>query len=64
MSSTETSGDVKRAATTISNGIGALHREHYGRGADRIRTVVHGDLVATTLEDCYTPVEKKMVAQG
>ena len=52
------------SATAISNGIGALHREHYGRGANRIRTMIHGDVVATTLEDCYTPVEKRMIGEG
>ena len=56
--------DVKSASTAISNGIGSLHREHYGRGADRIRTLIHQDVVLTTLEDCFTPVEHKMVAEG
>ena len=54
----------KQQATTISNGIGSMHREHYGRGADRIRTVIHPGLVATTLEDCYTTVERRMIAEG
>ena len=63
MPSQETTTDAKGKATAISNGIGALHREHYGRGADRIRTVLHHDFVLTTLEDCFTPVEKKMVAE-
>jgi uncharacterized protein YbcI len=56
--------DLKSAATTISNGIGSMHREHYGRGADRIRTLIHHDVVLTRLEDCYTTVEKKMIAEG
>ena len=56
--------DLKSASTTISNGIGSLHREHYGRGADRIRTLIQKDVVLTTLEDCFTPVEHKMVAEG
>ncbi len=56
--------DLKGQSTAISNGIGSLHREHYGRGADRIRTVIHRDAVATTLEDCFTTVEHKMVAEG
>ena len=43
--------------------MGSLHKEHYGRGADRIRTAIHLELVATTLEDCFTPVEKKMVSE-
>lgn len=55
---------LKSQATAISNGIGSLHREHYGRGADRIRTVIHQDIVLTTLEDCFTTVEKKMVDEG
>ena len=56
--------DVRSASTAISNGIGSLHKEHYGRGADRIRTLIHQDVVLTTLEDCFTPVEHKMVAEG
>jgi uncharacterized protein YbcI len=56
--------DLKSQSTAISNGIAALHREHYGRGADRTRTRIHGDMVMTTLEDCFTTVEKKMIAEG
>jgi uncharacterized protein YbcI len=56
--------DFKSQSTTISNGIGSLHREHYGRGADRLRTLIHQDVVMTTLEDCFTTVEHKMVAEG
>ena len=37
---------------------------HYGRGADRIRTLIHQDTVMTTLEDFFTTVEHKMVAEG
>jgi uncharacterized protein YbcI len=56
--------DRQAAARAISSGIGAMHRQHYGRGADRIRTSVDGGLVVTTLEDCYTTVEKRMIAEG
>ena len=56
--------DLKSQATLISNGIGSVHREHYGRGADRIRTLIHQDVVMTRLEDCYTTVEKRMIAEG
>jgi uncharacterized protein YbcI len=56
--------DLKSQSTAISNGIGALHREHYGRGADRIRTLIHQDVVMTRLEDCFTTVEKRMIAEG
>lgn len=64
MASPEAKTDLKSQATAISNGIGSLHREHYGRGADRIRTIIHPELVATTLEDCYTTVEKRMISEG
>jgi uncharacterized protein YbcI len=64
MASSEARTDLKGQATAISNVIGSLHREHYGRGADRIRTVIHPELVMTTLEDCFTTVERKMVAEG
>jgi uncharacterized protein YbcI len=56
--------DLKHQATAISDGIAAMHREHYGRGADRTRTLIHQDVVMTRLEDCFTTVEKKMIAEG
>ena len=56
--------ELKSQATAISNGIGSVHREHYGRGADRIRTLIHHDVVMTRLEDCFTTVEKRMIAEG
>jgi uncharacterized protein YbcI len=56
--------DLKGQSTAISNGIGSLHREHYGRGADRIRTTIHAELAVTVLEDCFTPVEKRMIEEG
>ena len=64
MSTPEAGLERKKQATAISNGIGSLHREHYGRGAARIRTVIHPELVVTTLDDCFTIVEKRMIAEG
>jgi uncharacterized protein YbcI len=64
VASSSSGTDLRSQATAISNGIGSLHREHYGRGADRIRTAIHPELVATVLEDCFTPVEKMMIAEG
>lgn len=64
MDEAASANDLRSQATAISNGIGALHREHYGRGADRIRTLIHQDVVMTRLEDCFTTVEKKMIAEG
>jgi uncharacterized protein YbcI len=56
--------DLKSQATSISNGIASMHREHCGRGADRTRTLIHQDVVMTRLDDCFTTVEKKMIAEG
>jgi uncharacterized protein YbcI len=64
MSSAPSGTDLRSQSTAISNGIGSMHREHYGRGADRIRTTIHPDHAITTLEDCFTPVERKMVSEG
>src|SRR5918992_1695579 len=61
---TAATADVKSPATAISNSIAAMHREHYGRGADRVRTLIHQDTVLTRLEDCFTTVEKKMISEG
>ena len=56
--------DLKSQATAISDGIAAMHREHYGRGADRTRTLIHQDVVMTRLEGCLTTVEKRMISEG
>lgn len=64
MDASTSAADLKSQSTAISNGIGSLHREHYGRGADRIRTTIHPELAVTVLEDCFTTVEKRMIAQG
>ncbi len=55
---------LKSQATAISDGIAAMHREHYGRGADRTRTLIHQDVVMTRLEGCFTTVEKRMISEG
>ena len=64
MDDSASASDLKGQATMISNGIAALHREHYGRGADRTRTLIHQDVVMTRLEDCFTTVERTMIAEG
>ena len=64
MANATSAADYRSQATAISNGIGSLHREHYGRGADRIRTTIQADFAMTALEDCFTVVEKKMVDEG
>lgn len=64
METSSSASDLRSQSVAISNGIGAMHREHYGRGADRIRTTIHSEFAITVLEDCFTTVEKKMVSEG
>jgi uncharacterized protein YbcI len=64
VASPSSAADLKSQATAISNGIASLHREHYGRGADRVRTTIQADFAMCTLEDCFTVVEKKMIDEG
>jgi uncharacterized protein YbcI len=51
-------------STVISNGLSKLHREHYGRGPNSVRTIFGHDHVVTFLEDIYTPVEKTLIESG
>ena len=64
MDASASATDLKSQATAISDGIAGMHREHYGRGADRTRTLIHQDVVMTRLEGCFTTVEKKMISEG
>jgi uncharacterized protein YbcI len=50
--------------TAISNGITRLHRDHYGRGATTVRTVMQRNYVLCMLEDIYTPVERTLIEAG
>jgi uncharacterized protein YbcI len=52
------------ASTVISNGLSKLHRDHYGRGPNSVRTIYGHDHVVTFLEDIYTPLEKTLVESG
>ncbi|HEX5910349.1 MAG TPA: DUF2294 domain-containing protein [Thermoleophilaceae bacterium] len=54
-------GDVR---TTISDGIVALLKEYYGRGPDRTKTYVSGDLVVCLLRGGFTPVEQTLLEGG
>jgi uncharacterized protein YbcI len=46
----------------ISDGIASIHREHYGRGARKVRTLIYDDVVLCRLEDPFTVVEKTMIS--
>jgi uncharacterized protein YbcI len=56
--------DRGKVAAAVSNAIVGLHRDHYGRGATRTRTVMGSDYVIVFLEDVYTPVEKTLIESG
>jgi uncharacterized protein YbcI len=53
-----------KLAAAISNAIVGIHREHYGRGATRARTVMGDDYIICFLEDIYTPVERTLIDAG
>jgi len=56
--------DRGKVLAAISNAIARIHREHYGRGAGRARTVMGDDYVICFLEDIYTPVERTLIDAG
>ena len=50
-------------AQTLAGSLG-IHRERFGRGARRARTVMGADYVICFLEDIYTPVERTLIDAG
>jgi uncharacterized protein YbcI len=56
--------DRGRQAASISNAITRLHRDHYGRGASTVRTIMQRNFVVCFLEDIYTPVERTLIDAG
>src|SRR4051794_26253588 len=59
-----TSEDVGRQAVEISNALTHNHREHFGRGAGSVKTVINKGFVVTFLEDVYTPLERTLIEGG
>ena len=57
-------GELGPRATAISNAMTKLHREHYGRGPDIVRTILGEDHVICFLEDIYTPAERTLLEAG
>ena len=57
-------GDRGKLASAISNAVARIHRQYFGRGASRTRTVMGADYVICFLEDIYTPVEKTLIEAG
>ena len=64
MDETGTPGPRGRLAAAISNAILGIHRQYYGRGASRARTVMGAEYVICFLEDIYTPVERTLIDAG
>ncbi len=58
------SGERGSRAAAISNAMTKLDRDHYGRGADTIRTVVGRDHLIGFLEDLYTTVVRTLLEAG
>lgn len=50
--------------TEISNEIVRLHREQFGRGPERARTILGGDLVTCVLEGVLTSPEATLMLGG
>ena len=48
----------------VTNAIVGLHREFYGRGATRGRTIMQGDYVVCFMEDIYTKAERTLIDAG
>src|SRR3954470_24864011 len=53
--------DVGRQAVQISNALTKNHREHFGRGAGTVKTVINKGFVVTFLEEIYTPMERTLI---
>ena len=57
-------GERGKLAAAISNAIVGIHRQYFGRGASRARTVMGADYVICFMEDIYTPVERTLIEAG
>src|SRR4051812_11493417 len=60
----DVAADVGRQAVQISNALTKNHREHFGRGAGSVKTVINRGFVITFLEEIYTPLERTMIEGG
>jgi uncharacterized protein YbcI len=60
----EAPSDKGRMLLGITNSIVGLHREYYGRGATRGRTIMQENYVVCFLEDIYTKAERTLIDAG
>src|SRR4051812_26949265 len=56
--------DIGRQAVQISNALTRNHREHFGRGAGSVKTIINRGFVVTLLEEIYTPLERTLIEGG
>jgi uncharacterized protein YbcI len=58
-------GDAEQSVrATISGDMVRLYKDRFGRGPTRASTLIAGDVVLCTLEDSFTPAERKLVEMG
>src|SRR4051795_7830593 len=56
--------DIGRQAVQISNALTRNHRDHFGRGAGSVKTIINRGFVVTFLEEIYTPLERTLIEGG
>lgn len=56
--------DRGKALLEVTNAIVGMHREFYGRGATRARTIMQDDYLVCFLEDIYTKAERTLIDDG
>jgi uncharacterized protein YbcI len=56
--------ESRNGAQAISNAMTKLHRDHYGRGPETVRTVVGHDHAICFLESMSTQVERTLIDGG
>jgi uncharacterized protein YbcI len=51
-------------AAAISDGLGHLHKEHYGKGPTQAKTYLNDDTVICMLRGGFTVVERTLIDEG
>jgi uncharacterized protein YbcI len=54
--------DSGSVAASISDAMVGLHRDHFGRGAAKARTMLQGDWVVCVLEGIFTVEEQRLIS--
>jgi uncharacterized protein YbcI len=56
--------DRGKTLLAVTNAIVGMHREFYGRGATRGRTIMQENYVLCVLDDIYTKAERTLIDAG